>query len=162
MLKSWYFIAREYEVCLQEKLMSIVGKKRVKPEVVLLLPRSYYNSTYFWLWILTQSLNMEEITLIIYSLVELTLISAYWCKSSFTLNKFDPQFILLFIYHLFCTFTSSVFQGQAGWKWRTAGADENHSNHHEAVDHDREIDDGGHDDMMITRTQLYRRAGILW
>ena len=35
-------ITKVNDVNLQEKLMSIVGKKRVKPEVVLLLPRSPY------------------------------------------------------------------------------------------------------------------------
>ena len=52
MMKSLYSIAREYDVCLQEKLMSIVGKKRVKPEVVLLLPRFYYYySTYMHIFL---------------------------------------------------------------------------------------------------------------
>ena len=38
--EKFQIIAGIADVCLQEKLMSIVGKKRVKPEVVLLLPRS--------------------------------------------------------------------------------------------------------------------------
>ena len=120
--------------------MSIVGKKRVKPEVVLLLPRFSIHANIFWLWKLTSSLMVEKIT---FWHICMFFIFSFHVKHVWACLRFCISYWIFFTYRSFSFHIPSVLYFHICWIFRGKLAEsgelqvkrKNHSDDHDAVDH---------------------------
>ena len=95
--------------------MSIVGKKRVKPEVVLLLPRFSIHANIFWLWKLTSSLMVEKIT---FWHICMFFIFSFHVKHVWACLRFCISYWIFFTYRSFSFHIPSVLYFHICWIFR--------------------------------------------